>query len=283
MNDFPLHHASELIRGVIELLWTKRDGLPGNEIIKQLPGIVHLTEDETIISPTANLPSYAQAVRIATLPLVKAGWLIKTDKGQWLITADGRDACRRYLKPEDLYLEAMRLSESDQLTIPEIIATLELIQEKAWESISNYLRGKNAIEIQRLVAALFESIGYHITWMAPPQKKRGLIDMIASTDPVGAKDLRIIIQIKHTGQPVTVEGLKSFAAILGPNEFGLLFSTGGFTSEAREVLSKSDYQKINAMDLAKFYDIWLKHYDKLSREAHMLLPLRAIFFLFPSR
>jgi restriction system protein len=58
-------------------------------------------------------------------------------------------------------------------------------------------------------------------------------------------------------------------------------STGGFTKDAREALNKFDYQRINAMDVEKFYDIWIKHYDKLSREAHHLFPLKAIFFLAP--
>lgn len=281
MNDFPLQRVSELIRGVIELLWTRPDGLSGSEVIERLPEIIRLTEDETIISSSSYLPRYAQAVRLTTLPLVKAGWLMKTDKGQWFITEDGRDACRRYSKPRDLLLEAMRLSEGNQQINSEILVSLELIQEKTWESIANYLRGRSTIEIRNLIVVLFEAIGYHITWIAPPQKKRGLIDLIANTDPIGAKAWRIIIQVKHTGQAVTVEGLKSFNSILSADDFGLLFSTGGFTSEARELLPKSEFQKINAMDLAKFYDIWIRHYENLSREAHTLLPLQAIFFLSP--
>ena len=281
MNDFSLERVSELIRGVIELLWTRPDGLSGSEVIIRLPEIIQLTEYETGFSSSSHLPRYARAVRLATLPLVKAGWLMKTDKGQWFITEDGRDACRRYAKPQDLFLEALRLSEDDKQNIPEILVSLELIQEKAWENIANYIRGKNTVEVRRLIAVLFEAMEYHITWAAPPQKKRGLIDMVANVDPVGAKAWRVLVQVKHTGQPVTAEGLKSFYSILGANDFGLLFSTSGFTSEVKDIVKKGGYQKINAMDLEKFYDIWVRHYSKLSREAHMLLPLRAIFFLSP--
>lgn len=282
MNDFSLERVSELIRGVIELLWTKPDGLAGNEVIARLPEIIHLTEYEIGFSSSSHLPRYARTVRLATLPLVKVGWLMKTDKGQWYITEDGRDACRRFSKPRDLFLEASRLSNENQKNIPEIHVSLELIQEEAWENIANFIKGKNAVEIRRLIAVLFEAMQYHITWMAPPQKKRGLIDMVANTDPIGAKARRILVQVKHTGQPVTAEGVKSFSSILSPTDFGLLFSTGGFTSEVRDIINKGDYQKINAMDLVKFYDIWIRHYDKLSREAHTLLPLRAIFFLSPT-
>lgn len=281
MNNLPLERVSELVRGVIELLWTKPDGLSGSEVVARLPEIIPLTEYETGFSSSSRLPRYAHTVRLATLPLVKAGWLIKTDKGQWILTEDGRVACRRFSRPMDLFLEASRLSNDDQKNLPENLVSLELMQEEAWENISKYLRAKNSVEIRRLIALLFEAMQYHITWVAPPQKKRGLIDMIANIDPVGANAWRILIEVKHSGQPVTMEGLKSFSSILGSNDFGLLFSTGGFTSEARDVLLTDNYQKINAMDLEKFYDVWIRHYDKLSREAHTLLPLRAIFFLSP--
>ena len=281
MIDFSVNRLSELIRGVIEILWTKPDGLSGNEVIDRLPEIIKLTEQETGFSPSAHLPRYAEAVRLATLPLVRTGWLVKTDKGQWFITEEGRDACRRFSKPQDLYLEALRLSKTEEQNAPEIFVSLEMIQEQAWENVANYIRGKNTIEIRRLITDLFVAMQYHITWVAPPQKNRGLIDMVANVDPLGAKAWRVLVQVKHTGQPVTVEGLKSFSSILGTNDFGLLFSTGGFTSEVRGILNKGGYQKINAMDLEKFYDVWVRHYDKLSREAHSHLPLKTIFLLSP--
>lgn len=281
MSNHSLEYAGKLIRGVVELLWKKTDGLSGSEVIARLPEVVRLTEYETGFVSSSQYPGYAVTVRLVTSPLFKAGWLTKTDKGQWHLTEDGRDACRRFSEPQDLYLEALRLSEDGRQNIPEILMSFDMIQEQAWENIANYIRGKNSIEVRRLIFVLLEALQYHVIWVAPPQKKRGLIDMVVNSDPIGAKTLRILVQVKHTGQSVTVEGLKSFSSILGSNDFGLLFSTGGFTSEAREVMNEGGYKKVNAMDLDKFYDIWVRHYDKLSREAHTLLPLRAIFFLSP--
>jgi len=175
----------------------------------------------------------------------------------------------------------MRLSDKDLKNTPEILIAFELIQEEAWGTIAKHLMRRNLTEIHNLVSALFEAMQYHVTWVAPPTKKHGLIDMVVNLDPVGAKAMRILVQIKHTGQPVTVEGLKSFSSILGLNDYGLLFSTGGFTPDARDIVNRGEFQKINAMDLEKFIDVWIRHYDKLSWEAHSLLPLRAIFFLSP--
>jgi len=281
MNELSIQRVSELIGGVIELLWTRLDGLPGSEVISRLPEIIKFTEYETALSPSFRMPRYERAIRLATVPLVKVGWLTKTDKGRWFITEDGRDACRRFSKPQDLLLGALRLSEEDRQNIPDILVSLETIQESAWENISNYIRGKNTAEIRRLVVVLFEAMQYHVTWVAPPQKNRGLIDMVANMDPIGAKVWRVLVQVKNTGQPVTVEGLKSFASILGPNDYGLLFSVGGFTTEVKGIVNTGGYQKVNAMDSEKFFDVWIRHYEKLSKEAHMLLPLRTIFFLSP--
>ncbi len=282
MNDQSLERMSEMIRGVIELLWTKPDGLMSSEVLVRLPGTVKLTEYEAGFSSLNQYPRYAKMVRLAMLPFIKAGWMMKTDKGRWLLTEDGREACRRFYKPRDLYLEALRLSEEGQQNVPDILVSLEMFQEKAWSDIANYIRGKNSVEIRQLIAYLLEALQYHVIWVAPPQKQRGLIDMVVNTDPIGAKAVRILVQVKHTGQPVTVEGLKSFSSILGSSDFGLLFSSGGFTSDVREIMNKGGYKKINAMDLEKFYDVWLRQFDRLSRDAHALLPLRAIFFLSPS-
>ncbi len=281
MNDLSLQRISELIRGVIELLWNRPDGLPGKEVIAYLPEIIKLTSHELAISPTAHIPRYERMVRIATTPLVKAGWLLKTDAGHWLLTGDGRQACKRFATPQEFFQEALKASEEFKKNAPEAILTLELLREKAWDAVTAYIRGKSIVEIRQLIADLLDAMQYHTVWVAPAQKDHGLIDLVANIDPLGANIRRILAQVKHTGQPVTAEGLKSLAAVLGPNDFGLCFSTGGFTPEAQNMINKGGYQKINAMTLEKFYELWIRHYDKLSLKAHQHLPLQAIFFLSP--
>jgi restriction system protein len=137
------------------------------------------------------------------------------------------------------------------------------------------------MEIRRLLADLMESMQYHITWIAPVEKKHGQIDMVINTDPIGAKSYRILVQVKHKGQPVTLEGMRSFLSVLGPNDFGLLMSTGGFTRDVIEQMSSQTYIKINAMDLEKFFDLWIKNFDKLGPDARIRFPLKQIYFLSP--
>jgi len=281
MNESSLHRVSELLRGVIEVLWSRPDGLSASEVFAQFPDTIKLTDHERGLAPSIHVPRYERTVRLAIMPLVKVGWLLKTNKGKWYLTEAGRAACRRFSKPADLYIEALRISEAEKHSASEVLLALELAEEKAWEQIVQYIQERNAVEIRRLVAVLIEAMQFNIQWVAPPEKKRGLIDMVATVDALGANPGRILIEVKHTGQPVTLEGLKSFQSILGTNDFGLLMSTGGFTTEARESLKLIGFQKVNAMDLGKFFDIWVRHYDKLSREAHQLLPLTAVYFLSP--
>jgi restriction system protein len=281
MNEYSLQRVSELLRGVIEVLWSRPDGLPAREVISHFLKTIKLTDHERGLSPSTHLPRYERVIRLAIMPLVQAGWMMKSNKGQWYLTGEGRAACRRFSKPTELYLEALRIAETNKHSVSEIQMSLELAQEKAWEQVIQYVQGKNVIGVRRLVAVLFEAMQYHISWVAPPEKKRGLIDMVATLDAIGANPGRILIEVKHTGQPVTAEGLKAFHSILGVKDFGLLMSTGGFTVDARKLLNTGGFQKINAMDLEKFFDVWIRHFDKLSQEAHQLLPLKAIYFLSP--
>jgi restriction system protein len=120
---------------------------------------------------------------------------------------------------------------------------------------------------------------YHPSWIAPPEKERGRIDLIAFVDPIGAKGQRIIAQIKHKGQAVTLEGIRSFLSTLGTNDFGVIFSTGGFTKEAMQALASGNFQKITALDTSAFFDLWKQYYNQLSQKAQHLLPLKTIYFL----
>ena len=282
MSDLNNHRIGEVIRGVIGLLWSKPYGLTGSEVIARLPEVVELTEYETGFSPSSLFyPRYGRVVRLATLPLVEVGWLVKTDKGRRYLTESGREACRRYSRPQDLVTEALRLVKDKKNLLPDIMVSLELIQEKVWEDIVKYIQTKHIDELRQLVAVLFEGMQYHVVWVAPPEKKHGLVDLIASVDPVGGSPKRIIVQIKHTGQQVTGEGVKSFLASLGDNDFGLMVSTGGYTADVKELLGGKDYLKINVMDLEKFYSVWIRHYDSLSMEAHNIFPLKKMFVLNP--
>jgi restriction system protein len=118
-----------------------------------------------------------------------------------------------------------------------------------------------------------------VGWIAPPEKDHGQIDMVAYADPIGAKGPRILVQVKHKGQAITMEGLKTFLSVLGTNDYGVLISSGGFTNEVMEEIRSDALQKTTLLDLENFFDLWIRYYDELSQEATNRFPLKKIYFL----
>src|SRR5512146_3568225 len=160
MADVTLNRIGELLRGVLELLWTKPDGMPAREVLAFPPEVTDLTDHERGFAPGTNAPRYERTVRLATIPLVKAGWLVKTDKGRWFITDEGRQACRRYPNARELYKEALRLFEETRQSAPTYTMAVEEAQEKAWDGIHKYLFEPQRTEFRSLVAELLRAMGY---------------------------------------------------------------------------------------------------------------------------
>ncbi len=280
MTEITLSRIGELLRSVLELLWNKPEGLPARDIIAILPEITQLSEYEKGYSPPNNIPRYERIARLATLPLFRAGWLVKNDKGRWIITDKGRIACRKFPNAGELYQEASRIYEQDRHNAPAAWMALEEAQENAWEQIHKYLKTKKRIEFQAIVVELLKAMGYHVVWIAPPEKDRGHVDIVAHVDPLGAKGGRILVQLSHKDQAVNLESLNSFMTVLGDADYGLLISTGGFTSDVKVKLESDAYQKMTLLDLEAFFDLWVDYYDQLSLEARNSLPLKPVQFLY---
>lgn len=254
--------------------------MPAKELLAFLPEITKLTEYERGYSPPSNIPRYERIVRLATIPLVKAGWLVKNNKGRWYITEEGRQACRRTPNAQELYKEALRLYEEVKQCAPTYAMVVEESEEKAWEQIQKYLSETKRIEFRTLIADLLAAMGYHVVWIAPPEKDHGQIDLVASTDPLGVRGNRILVQIKHKGQATTMEGLKSFVSVLNTNDYGLLISSGGFTNDVMEEIRTDALQRTTLLDIENFFDLWIKYYDDLSQEARNRFPLKKIYFIY---
>jgi len=293
MADITRRRTGEFLRFVFELLWDKPDGLPAKVILDAIPNSIKLSEYESgYYASTPNSPRFEKIVRFATIDLVHAGWLVKS-KGRWYLTEEGRQAYKKYPDPEDFYKEAVRLYQewkrsrpkkeglvTDEQEVQKISLTVEEAEEKAWEQIQQYLQQIKPYEFQELVADLLRAMDYHVSWVAPPGKDRG-IDIIAYTDPLGASVPRIKVQVKHRDQPTAVEGLRAFMSTLGTDDLGLFVSSGGFTSDAKDEARTQERRKVTLLDLENFFDLWVEHYEKLSQEARQRFPLKPIYFLAP--
>lgn len=279
MSNITTKRAGELLRSVFEILWEKTEGLSAKEVLALIPNFTKLTEEELHLSPESNTPRYEKIIRVSTIPFTHAGWLIKNEHGRWYITEEGYQACRRFTNVQDFYTEAVRIYNARKRVSPESIMEMEIAQETAWAQIEKHLNQLSPNELQIMLAGLLRAMEYYPSWMAPPEKQRGQINLIAFSDPIGAKGQRIMAQIKHKGQAVTLEGIKSFLSTLSPNDYGMIVSMSGFTHEAMQELNSNQFQRLTALNAASFFDLWKEYYDLVNQEARYLLPLKNIHFL----
>jgi restriction system protein len=278
MSDLEPGRIGEFIRIVFARLWDEPAGLPAGEVLAHVAKATQLSDYESSFYPSTNTPRYEKIVRLATIPLVKAGWMVK-GKGRWYLTDEGRQACRSFLGPADFYQRAVQLLDEWRQTHSAAALVTEEAEEQAWTQIRQYLLSTKAYEFQDLTGELLKAMGYHIAWIAPPGKDRGYINFIIYSDPLGVSLPRIKVHLQHSGQPALLEGFKSFLAVLGAEDAGLFISSGGFTGSVRDEARAQGAARVVLIDLESFFDLWVEYYDRLTQAARQRLPLKPLYFL----
>lgn len=296
MPEITRRRTGELLRKLFEIVLQHPDGLQARDALLALQEHMALSEYEqgTYASGTKRIE---KIVRFATIDCVKAGWMLK-HKGRWSITEEGQQAYIQLSDPEAFYRRAVRLYQEWRATQPadekppetgqeddeekETRITFEEAEEQAWSEIEQYLRTMNPYDFQELVASLLRAMGYYVSWISPPGKDGG-IDILAWTDPLGTRPPRIKVQVKRlSNQNVTVDGLRSFMALLGEDDVGLFVTTSGFTKDARDEARMQEKRKVTLVDLERLFDLWVEYYPRLDDNARRKLPLEPIYFLAPA-
>lgn len=295
MAEVTRRRTGEFLRKLFAILLQHPDGLQARDALVALEQQVPLTEYEQGRYESGGR-RFEKIVRFATVDCVKAGWLLK-HKGRWIVTDAGRNALQSLVDPEAFYKHAVKLyhewkarqpdAEPSTQEAPEdptsgkaASITYEEAEEQSWTEIQQYLRTMPPYEFQELVASLLRAMGYHVSWVAPPGKDGG-IDILAWTDPLGTRPPRVKVQVKRVGQNVSVEGLRSFMALLGDDDVGLFVTTSGFTKDAEEEARTQEKRKVTLVDLERLFDLWVEHYSRLEEAARRRLPLQPIWFLAP--
>jgi len=295
MPEITRRRTGELLRKLFEILIPLSDGMQARDALAKLAGSITLTDYENG-SYESGGRRFEKIVRFATVDCVKAGWLQKS-KGRWIITDAGKSAYAQYPDPEAFYRQAVKLYHAWKASQPDSEAeteievddkttgkaasiTYEEAEEQAWTEIDLYFRSMQPYDFQDLVAALLRGMGYYVSWIAPPGKDGG-IDILAWTDPLGTRPPRIKVQVKRQGQAVSVDGLRTFMAVLGDDDVGIFVSVGGFTKDAYEEARTQEKRKVTLVDLEKLLDLWIEHYSRLSDDARRRLPLKPIYFMAP--
>jgi restriction system protein len=287
--------AGELLRTLFEILLQHPEGLRARDAVQATASHLTLTEWEQGEFESGGW-RFDKILRWSTVDCVKAGWLVK-NKGQWSVTDEGRKAYETIRDPEAFARRALELynqwrkdqpaaeadegEDSDDGTSgKEVSVTFEQAEEQSWSEIADRLHAMPPYEFQELVASLLRAMGYHVGWIAPPGKDGG-IDILAMRDPLGTRPPRIKVQVKRQVSKVSVDGLRSFMALLGDDDVGLFVAAGGFTRDAEDESRTQEKRKITLVDLERLFDLWVEFYDKLDEPSRRRLPLRPIYFLAP--
>jgi restriction system protein len=280
MSEIAPQRIGEFLRIIFVRLWQESAGLPAADILAYIPQATLLTDYEIGVSPSTRTPRYEKAIRLATTPYVNAGWLVKS-RGRWLLTEEGKRACKSFASAEAFYNEAAHILEEWHESRSALALITEEAEEKAWEQIRRYLQQMRPYEFQQLVGDLLTAMGYHTAWSAPAQKERGFVNFVVYADSLGLGVPRIKVHILHSGQAVLYEGLKAFMSALGRDEAGIFISSGGFTSNVMEEAQSQNTFRITLVDLENFFEMWVEYYDRLSPAARQRFPLKPIYFLAP--
>ena len=201
--------------------------MPIRNLMREVEKAVDLSDwEKEVLKNTGNI-RWQSMMHFTSVDYVRAGFLIKK-KGIWIITPEGEESIKLGAeKQRDIawqrYKEWYRNKgqteekptaqhEEDNDHAKETMIELETLEERAANGIREYLKNKNPYEFQDLVASLLKAMGYYIQSVAPRGKDGG-IDIVAYTDPLGAKTPRIKVQVKH--KPDTATGAADVRALLG--------------------------------------------------------------------
>lgn len=230
-----------------------------------------------------------------TIGLIKAGYLIKT-KGTWNLTAEGEEATKMseldlLTSIDNAYKEwkSKQPIELPKITSEEEIvekaieenpkALLEQYEEKAYDGLRDYVLTKNPYEFQDLVAALLEAMGYYISHVATKGRDGG-IDIIAYNDPLGTRQPRMVVQVKHRpDSKIPAEDIQKLVGTMKrASDVGIFVTSGEFSNPAK-IESRTTGQHVELIDFDRFIDLWIQYYPKMKDEQKNMLPLQPIYFL----
>jgi restriction system protein len=147
------------------------------------------------------------------------------------------------------------------------------------EGIRQHILQKTPYEFQKMVSYLLEAMNYFIAHVAEKGPDGG-IDIIAYSDPLGTKEPRLIVQVKHRpDDSVPAEDIqKLIGTMKRASDVGIFVTSGQFSKPAKNE-ARTSHKHIELIDFGRFIKLWQEHYLKMSDVQKNALPLRAIYFL----
>ncbi len=287
--------AEKTIFAAFKILKENGGELRGKDVVEKIRKTVDFNEYEKHRYETTGYIRWESILHFYTIDCMKAGFLRK-NKGVWILTNEGEEAIK--LGPEKLLSTATKIyrewdakrKKEDKTTDEDIEeikkdkgqaqqARIDQLEENAISGIRDFILRKNPYEFQDLVAALLNSMGYHISEVAKRGPDGG-IDIIAYNDPLGTTQPRIIVQVKHKPtSTISSDEIQKLAGTLKrASDVGIFVTSGDFSKPA-EKEARNSREHIELIGFDRFVNLWTEYYTKLNDEQKNMLPLHPIYFL----
>jgi restriction system protein len=290
--------AADLLKASMQALVEADGSSPSREVIKRAKEIANPTGDECMIY-SSGLPKWKAVLHFQSIGLVKAGWIQKR-KGVWHLTPEGEKVAKwptetlwrtmneRYKEwkaqqpdkePDDVVTPVGDETATEDGNGSHQGISTEEVESLATQGIEKAIRALTPYEFQDLVAALFRGMGYYTPFVAPKGKDGG-VDVIAYKDPLGTEAPAILCQVKH--RPDAAAGIADVQRLMGAlqvgKNVGLFVTSGRFSADAVHA-ARTSHVHIELVDMSRFIDLWIEHYDSLDEDDRALLRLRTIHVL----
>jgi restriction system protein len=288
--------AEKTIFAAFKILKDAGGEMRGKDVVDKIRETLTFDEYESHrLEKTGNV-RWESILHFFTIDCIKAGFLRK-NKGTWVLTEEGEKAIK--LGQEKLLITATKLYREwdgnrkkgaiEEDTLEEDFieentnqaqeAILNQYEEEAFNGIRNFIISKNPYEFQDLVAGLLSAMGYFISEVAQRGPDGG-IDIIAFTDPLGTKQPRIIVQVKHRpNDNISSDEVQKLAGTLKRNTDVGIFVTSGTFSKPAVKEARESREHIELIDFNRLTSLWQEYYPKMNDEQKNLLPLHPIYFL----
>lgn len=286
--------AEKTIFAAFKILKEAGGEMRGKEVVDKIRETVIFDEYESHRYEKTGYIRWESIMHFYTIDCMKAGFLRK-HKGNWILTDEGERAIK--LGAEKLLQTATKLyrewdGKRKKETVEEDIenftvedsnqvqqSIINQYEDEAFNGIRKFIISKNPYEFQDLVAGLLKAMGYHISEVAQRGPDGG-IDIIAYTDPLGTRQPRIIVQVKHRpNDAVSSDEVQKLAGTLKRNTDVGIFVTSGTFSKPAVKEARESREHIELIDFNRLTSLWQEYYSKMNDEQKNLLPLHPIYFL----
>lgn len=288
----PQTRVAELLYVVLKALQKRGGPASARDLFNEVRPRLQLT-DEELTTVSSGEPRWSNLVRWYSVDAVKSGYLAK-ENGLWQLTSSGLEALNM---PQEEFFRAVRQGyreweRSRQKTdepstddLPEEVSVTQTAifqdaTERAAQEIVRHIESLDPYTFQELVGEVMRAMGYHVREIAPRGPDGG-IDLVVYPDPLGTKDPRLIIQVKHRNEKTSAKEIRELAGILrADGDMGIFVSRSGFTSEAVREAGMAN-KRIELMALDRLITLAIENYSHMHERGRRILPLEPVYFLTP--